>query len=76
MQLHELYPPVKLYNQRAHNLDDAAYIIRQHALMCGSLEEWKLGRKLRDADSFIECESLELRLRAWAQRTLQPWRDK
>ncbi|MBX9711266.1 MAG: hypothetical protein K2X60_09540 [Xanthobacteraceae bacterium] len=68
----ELFPPIRLFGQTVRYLDDAAYLIRQHAIRDNDSDARLFVRKLRDTEdlgSALRCEA-ELRQRS----TKQAWR--
>lgn len=70
MLIFDLYP-VTIQGERARTLKEAAYLVRQYAIVHGDLKGWKLTHLLRSAESHSDIELAEDKLRAWIQ-TKQP----
>ena len=64
MHSHKFLPSIKMYGQAAHTLEDAGFLLRQHGLKYGNIEEWRLGRRMRDAETPNECAAFEVGLRS------------
>lgn len=64
----QLRPPIRLLGQTVCFLEDAAYLIRQHAISKGSPDEWRLVRRVRDANDLGAALLCERQVRACAKR--------
>lgn len=64
----QLRPPVRLFGHTVCFLEDAAYLIRQHAILKDDDEERRLVRRLRDADDLASALLCERQVRAFADK--------
>ena len=53
---------------RARSLQGSAYALRQHAIVGGDIEGWRLARRLRDAETLDQFNTLEHELGHYLQR--------
>jgi len=66
MIAYELKPPVEAFGWRIETLEDAAYVVRKHAIEAEDADARKLVRFIRDAQTMQQAVIAEGRLRAWA----------
>ena len=58
--------PPKSFGQRCHNLNVAAVVVRERAVMRGyDLDGWRLARLMRDASTDAQVNVAERKFNAW-----------
>jgi hypothetical protein len=55
--------------RRAHAMQQSAYALRQQALNGGSIEGWRLARRMRDATTLKQLSAVETELGLYLRST-------